>query len=117
MGELNSNQEGSAQRPEGCRRTSARRQQEHLLCNLGPVLDLSHGGMRVLAGRRLSGDHDVVISSAEGDLALTARVVWSRRVGPRRFQIGLRFVDLDHEQTRWLARIAAAHARVFRVAS
>ncbi|MFQ5949019.1 MAG: PilZ domain-containing protein [Acidimicrobiia bacterium] len=88
------------------RRRDVRLKQRSLQSNLGPVIDLSRGGLRVRSTRRLRGEQEVVLFNRNGPhLRLRARVVWSRRLGFRKHMAGLQFVDPPDDMARGLARI------------
>ena len=91
------------------RRASGRLRQEALACNLGAVLDLSRGGMRVQCNRPPKGEIDVELMGSEGKLRLRADVVWSRRVGLRKYEVGLNFLRLPAEMIKQLTRISLNH--------
>src|SRR5262245_19487678 len=93
------------------RRAPGRVSQEQLGSSLGPVLDLSTGGMRVLAIRPPPPEESLVVRLLSGTvcLDLTCRVAWSRRLGFRRFEVGLSFADVDSEVARILSRISMDH--------
>lgn len=97
------------QSEEGTRRNHGRLPQETLACNLGEVLDLSAGGMRVLCRRVPSGETVVQICGWDKKLALRAKVAWSRRVGFFKHEAGIMFLDLTETQARELNAIAANH--------
>ncbi len=91
------------------RRVPGRVVQELLISDLGPVLDLSPGGMRVLATRSRVGKLDVSLQGSDVSLTLRCNVAWSHRLGFRRHEIGLAFIDVDESAAGILARIAANH--------
>ncbi len=91
------------------RRVPGRTPQELLYCNLGPVLDLSAGGMRVLSTKRWAGNLDVELLGADVSLTLRAKVAWAHRLGFRRHEIGLSFVDVDEDVSTILSRISSQH--------
>lgn len=76
-------------------------------CNLGEVLNLSSGGMRVHAARRLRGRHKVELWSATASVQVWADVKWAKRDGLRRFDVGLEFLDVTPEIAAQLARFAS----------
>jgi hypothetical protein len=94
------------------RRAHGRRVQERLKCNLGPVLDLSRGGVRVLATRPLAGDVVVRIRTAELEVCLAGEIRWTRRLGLRRHEAGIEFRKVEPDDARKLTRIASDHAKV-----
>ncbi len=63
-------------------------------CNKGVVLDLSGGGMRLRCTRRLSGRIEIKMWTAREGLTVSGDVVWTRRLGFRKYEIGLEFCDL-----------------------
>ncbi|MEE8238119.1 MAG: PilZ domain-containing protein [Gammaproteobacteria bacterium] len=91
------------------RRIPGRLPQEQLICSLGPVLDLSPGGMRVLCTRPRLGTTDIDIRGGDYSLKLRTKVAWSRRLGFRRHEIGLTFLDVDEELATVLSRISSDH--------
>ena len=91
------------------RRTTGRLPQESLECNLGPVLDMSTGGMRVLCKRPHQGPLQVCLKASQYSMTLSGQVVWSRRLGFRRHEIGVHFVDVDDDTTQVLSRVSASY--------
>ncbi len=91
------------------RRTTGRLPQESLVCNLGPVLDLSTGGMRVLCKRPHEGSLDVCLQASQYSMTLSGQVAWSKRLGFRRHEIGIQFVDVDDDTAHVLSRISASY--------
>ncbi len=91
------------------RRTAGRLLQESLECNLGPVLDLSTGGMRVLCKRPHEGSLEVRLQASQYSMTLSGQVVWSKRLGFRRHEIGIQFVDVDDDTAHILSRISASY--------
>ena len=79
------------------------------MCSLGPVLDLSSGGMRVLSTRPYQGHLRVTVWGMDVELNLHAKTVWARRLGFRRHELGLVFVDVDEDVAKILTRIAGDH--------
>lgn len=92
------------------RRAGVRLLQESLMCSLGHVLDLSIGGMRIRASRALEGEHEVELKDAEEPLALKAQVAWCHRMGFRKYQVGLLFLDTTPEQRQHLTRLATRNS-------
>jgi len=91
------------------RRTPGRVPQESLVCDLGPVLDLSCGGMRILSKRPLTNIVQAKVCSFDFSMVLHARVVWTKRLGFRRHEIGLQFLNIDESASKTLGRISASH--------
>jgi len=92
------------------RRRTGRRLQESLSSNLGPVLDLSAGGARILSHRDREGDQTVELFSNSGTFSLEGKVVWHRKLGFRKHEIGVEFTDVDEDAAQKLSDIARAHA-------
>ncbi len=91
------------------RRVPGRLPQDTLYCDLGPVLDLSSGGMRVLATKPYGGMISVSVHGENLDVKVRGRVAWTRRHGFRRHEIGLTFQDVDEEVAKILGRMATDH--------
>ena len=92
------------------RRAFGRRRQEGLDCNLGPILDLSRGGMRVQCTSPPEGELEVVISTMDGDeVSLQAEVRWTAKKSSKKYQAGLRFLDVDDAKARVLTKISTLH--------
>ena len=91
------------------RRSPGRTPQEALMCDLGPVLDLSCGGMRILSKRPLSGIVKAKVWAFDFSMTLDTRVAWSNRLGFRRHEIGLEFTNIDEPVSKILGRISALH--------
>ncbi len=91
------------------RRSPGRVQQEELMCDLGPVLDLSSGGMRILSRRQLRDNIKAKVWAYNFNMILDARVAWTNRLGFRRHEIGLEFINVDESTSKILGRISATH--------
>lgn len=91
------------------RRTRGRVRQQGVNSNLGVVIDLSGGGVRILSTQPLEGRTKLSITCESDNVTVTAEVVWCKRVGFRRHVAGMRFVDLDESASRIVSRIAATH--------
>ena len=91
------------------RRSAGRVLQQGVACDLGPVLDISAGGMRILSTRSRKGRVQISLMSSESKMSLVAQAVWSVRIGFRRHLIGLQFQDLDDAAQQRLASIAMRH--------
>jgi diguanylate cyclase (GGDEF)-like protein len=69
---------------------------DRLSCNLGQVLDLSSGGLRVLSPRPRQGSQTVVFQTPRmGKITLDARVAWRRQMGPKQHLLGLAFENVS----------------------
>ena len=92
------------------RRAHARLQQEALTCNLGEVIDLSLGGMQVRCTRAVKDKLVEVQLTYEGEtMKVQAEVVRSNKVGFRKHELGLRFLDVDPETAKQLTRVSLNH--------
>jgi len=89
------------------RRRHGRVRQDELRCNLGHVIDVSRGGLRLLTHRRLRGTRRLVLATpSRPAVRFKARVAWRRRLGFGEFAVGLQFVEVNAEQLRWLSDAA-----------
>lgn len=92
------------------RRAHARLPQEALKCNLGEVLNLSLGGMRVRCTRAPKDTVVEVELTYEGEtMKVQAEVVRSNKIGFRKHELGLRFLDVDPETAKQLTRVSLNH--------
>ena len=89
------------------RREFARFSPRGLNCDLGQLLDISVGGVRLLSKRKRKGTVNLRLWNDETGLVLEAEVVWSRRIRSRQHEVGLQFVNLHTEATKKLAAIVA----------
>jgi hypothetical protein len=94
-------------RPLGERRRFGRLKGGNLQCNRGRVLDLSAGGMRLRSGRRYSTRLTVDLWTATRRVTILAELVWTKRLGFRRYEIGLEFRDVTEEIAETLTAFAA----------
>jgi signal transduction histidine kinase len=95
--------------PADDRRAHGRLPQELLKCTIGLVLDLSMGGMRVQCNKAPKGRLDVEIEDHEGPVKLQAEVMWSRRLGFRKYEVGLYFPHVPPDVARQLTRVSLNH--------
>ncbi len=93
------------------RRLQGRLHQDGLVCNMGQVVDLSSGGMRVLAKRPHHGELTVCVDGFDMTLRLQANIVWCERHGFRCFEMGLEFLYVDEEMGQILSRISRQHRK------
>ncbi len=92
------------------RRAHARLQQEALTCNLGEVIDLSLGGMQVRCTRAPKDKLVEVQLTYEGErIKVQAEIVRADKVGFRKHELGLRFLDVDPETAKQLTRVSLDH--------
>ncbi len=97
----------ASEQPLNDRRKSGRLRSEGTLrCNLGRVLDLSRGGVRVLTTRRLKGERLAKLSTEDEGLHVPANVVWCQRVGFGQHIAGLEFPTATPELAHHLTAFA-----------
>lgn len=98
----------NADRADG--RSRGRMRCNNVISSLGPVLDFSATGVRVLSRRPLKqhpgGTVSVRIESAFEPITLPVIVRWSRRLGFRRHEIGLEFAEVNERTRAVLSEIA-----------
>ena len=92
-------------RPLAERRKAGRIKGGKVSCNWGSVIDISGGGMRVRSPRRLRGRLEVVIWTHHRRVTVRAEAVWCRRVGFRKYDVGLQFLDVTEDIKRELTAI------------
>lgn len=81
-----------------------------LRSNLGKVVDLSSTGALVVS--RTAGPEGTIafiVGDTHGSVSCAARVVWTRRCGLFRHEIGLSFPELAPEQAATIRRLVAEH--------
>ncbi|MBX3362431.1 MAG: PilZ domain-containing protein [Phycisphaeraceae bacterium] len=85
-----------------------------IYCTLGEVLDLSASGLRIRTTGKLSvrkGDaFSMTIETLDGPMLAPVRITWIRRVGFRRHEIGVAFVETGEALARALGTLARAAA-------
>ncbi len=84
-----------------------------LSSNVGTVRDLSAGGMRIIGRRKLKGTVEVTLWDIRRGLRVTAEVVWRRRIGFRRHETGLRFLEIGPDMARELTALGADNRSQF----
>ncbi len=77
-----------------------------LRCNLGRVLDLSRGGVRVLSRRQLNGERVAKLSTGDQGLQVPAKVIWCERIGFGQHITGLEFPTTTPELAHQLTAFA-----------
>lgn len=95
--------------PEDDRRAHGRLPQELLKSNLGPVLDLSMGGMRVRCAKAPKGRVQVELEDADGPVRVQAEVMWTRRLGFRKYEVGLYFPHVPPNVAKQLTKVSLNH--------
>ena len=96
-------------KPADDRRAHGRLPQELLQCNLGPVLDLSMGGMRIQCSKAPKGRLEVELMDLEGPVKIQAQVMWTRRLRFRRYEVGLYFPHVAPDVAKQLTRVSLNH--------
>lgn len=91
------------------RRRSGRLPQEALVCNIGLVLDISVGGMRVLSRTPHSGVIKITFRDFPMTEPLLATITWSKRTGLFMRELGLRFENVSPQMSSLLTQIASCH--------
>ena len=93
------------------RRTGGQRKPvRRISCNLATVLNISPGGMRVRSTRRLEGVHELEVWDRSTQASVRVEVVWSRKLAFRRYEIGLRFLELSAENRSRIEQLVEAEA-------
>ena len=91
------------------RRRSAQAGVHTMRSNLGPVVDLSSTGMRVLSSRRLRATASVVLTDETGpEFRVRARVAGSKRLGFRKHVAWLEFLDPPPALAEHLTKLGLA---------
>lgn len=97
-------------------RRAGRLRCDMLNCTFGQVVDLSATGMRVQHRGSLKikvGEMtDLTLSFASAEVSLKTRVVWMRRTGFRRHEIGFEFCDVSGEAQQCLMEIARCATKI-----
>ncbi|MCH8164701.1 MAG: PilZ domain-containing protein [Planctomycetes bacterium] len=89
------------------RRMTGRRQRGHeIFSDLGKVVNLSPGGVRIRSIRRLHGTQTFELWARDVRVKVRAEIAWTRKTGFRRHEIGMRFVDLTTDDIVALTRLA-----------
>ena len=83
--------------------------QQRLMSNLGPVLNLSAGGMAVQCRRIPEGEFTVEIIGHPLPEKLRARMIWWRKTGLFKRDVGLQFINVSPEMARRLCAIASSN--------
>ena len=87
-------------------RSAGRVHAGQLKCNLGRVLDLSSGGVRLLSRRKLRGWHVLTLFDRDGDVHIDVEVRWSKRRGLWKHEIGLQFLNVPSDIAVQLTTLA-----------
>jgi len=79
------------------RRAQIRIPQSELHCSLGPVLDITSAGMRVICRRIPKDEVKFDLNTTVDPLPVRAKVVWAKRLGFRKHEVGLHFIQPSPE--------------------
>jgi len=97
-------------------RRAGRLRCDMLNCTFGQVVDLSSKGMRVQHRGSLKikvGEMtELTLSFASAEVSLQTRVVWMRRTGFRRHEIGFEFCDVSGQAQQYLLEIARCATKI-----
>lgn len=104
------NSNGSQYDTDG-RRRSGRLEQEAVRCQLGPVVNLSVGGMRVVCRKVPRGEMDIILYGPDEPTKVRARVAWWKRTGLFKYEAGFQFLDVDETMARKLTSLASSGRR------
>lgn len=94
-------------RPLSDRRRVGRAPGRGIGCNLGEIQDISAAGLRLHSSRRYQGSRYVEIWTATQRVRVLAEIVWSNRLGFRKYELGLKFRDLDEQTAGQLTSFAS----------
>jgi len=82
-------------------------------CTFGDIMDLSASGMRLRTNQRpptVGGSFATTIIGLDGPVEFTGVVVWTKRAGFFKFEVGIEFRELSAQMRTALARLARASA-------
>lgn len=87
---------------------------QEVSCSLGPVLDLSASGIRAETKGRIDAEvgevFAITLDCLGESVGLLAKLVWKKRTGLWRHQVGLEFGALTEPQRKQLSLLARAAA-------
>lgn len=109
---MNCASEGQTTSDSGGAHIMPRMPQELLNCNLGEVAELGADSIRVFCAKSPR-KKDVTISfdDVDSEMKLRAQVSWSKKSG-RKYDVGLKFVDISPAEQKQVLRIAMQHRKV-----
>lgn len=88
------------------RRRSGRRKSTAVGCNLGTVVDLSSGGMRIRCRRLMHDVHPVELWTERTRVRVRAKVCWAKKIAFRKYELGFQFVDLTPQMSAELVNLS-----------
>ncbi|MCH8823364.1 MAG: anti-sigma factor antagonist [Planctomycetes bacterium] len=92
------------------RRAEVRFNPKDLKCDIGELIDISAGGLRLISKRKLKGTVTLRLWNDVSGLVLQAAVVWSKKIRMRKHESGLEFINLKSDTMRELALLVATVA-------
>jgi hypothetical protein len=97
--------------PKASRRRFGRLPQDTLMCNVGAVVDISAGGMRILCTHNPPERVHIRLEGYDLPGPLMAELAWSKRARlfSRERLVGMRFVNLTPELAKCLTDIAGTN--------
>jgi hypothetical protein len=92
---------------------------QEVTSSMGAVLDLSASGMRIQTRRKPPDQGeilDLTVTGTEGPCLFRVKVMWAKKLGFMKHEIGFTFVDVTPENRQMLASLArqVAHNETFR---
>jgi len=90
------------------RRRSGRFRAGPVASNLGHVVDISATGIHVITRQALDKDLTIFLRGPGVELALRAHVVRCQKLGRRKYDVGLEFIDVTAEDRRGLQALSMA---------
>ena len=95
------------------RREDMRVAQNELESSLGRVLDISVSGMRVVCRHVPKDEHiDFQLNTTVDPITVTGKIVWTQRLGFRKHEIGLSFIDASKDLISLVHRCSTLDGRV-----
>lgn len=83
-------------------------------CSVGTIEDLSCSGMRITTRSKMKPSQKSIgmrIETLDGPTSLPCKVVWARRIGLRKWSVGLEFTAMTADQRRMLTDLARSVSR------
>lgn len=83
-------------------------------CSVGKIEDLSCSGMRITTRFKMKPGPKSIgmrIETLDGPTVLPCKIVWARRIGLRKWSVGLEFTAMTMDQRRMLSDLAKAVSR------
>ncbi len=104
---------GDEDRPENKRRHGRLVVQE-TGCSMGTIEDISCSGMRITTNFKIKPCDKSIglrIETLDGPTTLPCKVCWAKRIGLRKWSIGVEFTAMTMDQRRMLSDLARAVSR------